>query len=776
MPAEKPPDGKGYLLRLAMDAIAPLVGGCAGVLAGVGVGLVAGPAAGGAAAVAAGGAVNRAIDYFGPDIASRWFGWLRGRPPAEQEARVCELEAMPPAAILETARRELQKSAPRASAKDIERAAEYLSAIPAAVRRSMVRSRDGTKSLSRAVSLAAPDLLLQLLPTDAPPYQIGSDVRTADGGTFRLEELIGTGGFGAVYRARMAGMQHLPVAVKFCLDPALVGTLRKEKEALDRLRSNAAWAKSWPASIVRLYGFNLAHETPFLVYEYVPGGDLGSQMLAAHQKGGWKPDFVLKVMRKVADALALAHAQGIVHRDIKPANVLVGEGNVLKLADFGIGAAVPHPQSGNKSVSASQAASRYRGAGTPLYMSPEQRRGEAADPRQDVYSLGVMWYQLLVGDVSRELEHGWEDELAERGVPMEQVALIKRCVGRLAGRPNDGGELSELIVGLAKGEDERTAVPPVPPVPPVPKQERIVPDATTAEAVEALRALRGTPPSKRLRNAIAEFDPSVKPDSWNAMNGAPVSLLRASAIVLLFGLFCFLVGIVMRFRFARESPGYFLVALASFGTFCAFLARFGGRVSGRGHLRDVIRLISSMAVLLFGLFCFLVGILAEFRTYNPVLFLLASNDNPVYYLAVLASFGMFVAFSVGYGSQTHTRRHLLDVIRRYIVATSPRLVAQFGGPGVLRTDDGVIEVILRLQGFDEAFVAGFRERKQVIVAVHSGHVVEVVEGSDGKLGSYYDGKKMTLSFHVEEEGEPAFYEADPRKPEIVRNGRKLEAV
>jgi hypothetical protein len=75
---------------------------------------------------------------------------------------------------------------------------------------------------------------------------------------------------------------------------------------------------------------------------------------------------------------------------------------------------------GSSTVNRQKAAETHsilRGAGTPLYMSAEQRRGDAPDPRHDLYSLGVVWYQLLVGDVTRELPHGWEDDLAEPSYP-----------------------------------------------------------------------------------------------------------------------------------------------------------------------------------------------------------------------------------------------------------------------------------------------------------------------------------------------------------------------
>src|SRR5262249_41381145 len=150
-------------------------------------------------------------------------------------------------------------------------------------------------------------------------------------------------------------------------------------------------------------------------------------------------DEVLELVVQVVEALAFAHAHGLVHRDLKPANILVEVGEPggagepgrvsaggLKLADFGPGGGTSAPAVQGSPIGAATVdllsvadqASLFRGAGTPLYMAPEQRRGAPPDPRHDLYSLGVMWYQLLVGDVSRELHPGWAKELRLRfGVP-----------------------------------------------------------------------------------------------------------------------------------------------------------------------------------------------------------------------------------------------------------------------------------------------------------------------------------------------------------------------
>ena len=206
---------------------------------------------------------------------------------------------------------------------------------------------------------------------------------------------------------------------------------------------------------MRLYGYALEAHPPFLVYEYVPGGDLTSHLTATRQQTGrgFRPALALELIRQVAEALAFAHQQGMVHRDLKPANVLVS-GSAIKLTDFGVGGvtashAVRNTQAGGSffgQMSAHEQLSLFRGSGTPLYMSPEQSRGDQPDPRHDLYSLGVMWYQLLVGDVTRQLHPGWPDELTEEfQVPPEHIENIQRCVGYFKKRPANGVELLEML-------------------------------------------------------------------------------------------------------------------------------------------------------------------------------------------------------------------------------------------------------------------------------------------------------------------------------------------
>lgn len=146
-----------------------------------------------------------------------------------------------------------------------------------------------------------------------------------------------------------------------------------------------------------------------------------------------------KLIGQLAEIVAFAHSQTppIVHRDLKPANVLVekaANGELrLRIADFGIGAVAATQAidvSRRGTVSADRVTTAARGACTPLYASPQQQRGEAPDPRDDVFALGVIWYQMLTGDLNAGAPSGmqWMKELHSRDVMADRIQLLAECV------------------------------------------------------------------------------------------------------------------------------------------------------------------------------------------------------------------------------------------------------------------------------------------------------------------------------------------------------------
>src|SRR5512133_1961699 len=221
-------------------------------------------------------------------------------------------------------------------------------------------------------------------PPDATDPWLGRTVN----GKFRIEGLVGQGGMGRVYRARHLALDR-PVVLKmlhrgYSGDPQVVQRFQREARAASRL--------DHPNSLP-IFDFGEAEDgTLFMAMEYLGGKDL-ARVVAEEFPLGEKR--IVRIGAQILSALAEAHARGIVHRDLKPENVMVeprrGEPDFVKVLDFGI-AKITAPGANEPKLTQAGLV-----CGTPEYMSPEQARGADIDLRSDLYSTGVILYQLTTG-------------------------------------------------------------------------------------------------------------------------------------------------------------------------------------------------------------------------------------------------------------------------------------------------------------------------------------------------------------------------------------------
>lgn len=311
--------------------------------------------------------------------------------------------------------------------------------VPAAIQRSLRRPDDlSGRTVPSQLRIRGPADLQQFLPDRLPRFKIGD--RPLAGTDLVLEKFIGIGGFGEVWKAiHQSRPQAPPVALKFCTDSAAAKSLHREVELLDRVAANKGRLKN----IVELKYAHLHADPPCLEYEYVGGGDLADLLCDLHQQNRATPNVIAQIMLQLASAVGSAHdiQPPIIHRDLKPANVLVQRtgGKVsLKVADFGIGGVASHLAL--EEAEHTTAGTTTTQAFTPLYASPQQRLGQPPDPRDDVYALGVIWHQLLTGDLRCEAPRGsaWKRRLVEQGMSADLIALLEECVeDRLEDRPKN---------------------------------------------------------------------------------------------------------------------------------------------------------------------------------------------------------------------------------------------------------------------------------------------------------------------------------------------------
>ncbi|OLZ63640.1 serine/threonine protein kinase [Streptomyces sp. IMTB 2501] len=266
------------------------------------------------------------------------------------------------------------------------------------------------------------------------------------GGRYQLRDLLGEGGMASVHLAYDAVLDR-QVAIK-----TLHTELGREQAFRERFRREAqAVAKLTHTNIVSV--FDTGEDdlggltTPYIVMEYVEGRPLGSVLDEdIRQYGAMPADKALKVTADVLAALEISHEMGLVHRDIKPGNVMVTKRSVVKVMDFGIARAM---QSGVTSMTQTGMV-----VGTPQYLSPEQALGRGVDARSDLYSVGIMLFQLVTGRLPFDADsplaiayaHVQEEPVApssiNRSLPPAVDALVARALKK---NPNERFPTAEAM-------------------------------------------------------------------------------------------------------------------------------------------------------------------------------------------------------------------------------------------------------------------------------------------------------------------------------------------
>ena len=307
-------------------------------------------------------------------------------------------------------------------------------------------------------------------------------------GRYQILELIGRGGMAEVYKARDSRLDTT-VAIKFIrsdqFPPSiLLGVVKRFRNEAKRM------AQLSHSNIAKVTDYGRYEGIPFLVMEYLPGGTLkkylGKPM--PYQKAA-------QLLLPVAQALAYAHSKGVIHRDVKPTNILLSETGQLMLSDFGV--AKMMDTEGAQGLTATGAA-----IGTPEYMAPEQAVGKKIDHRVDIYSLGVIFYELVTGRRPYSAETPMEIVIKQsrdplpppsqfvKGLPakVEQViekALAKDPGGRFTDMSAFTQALEKMAASAKPSPRKRTA--------PTSKKSSAVPREKKAQEQQAQRTAKVKP-------------------------------------------------------------------------------------------------------------------------------------------------------------------------------------------------------------------------------------------------------------------------------------------
>lgn len=320
------------------------------------------------------------------------------------------------------------------------------------------------------------------------------------GGRYHIEELLGQGGMSAVYKASDPNLKRV-VAVKMIhahlsSDAGFVARFEEEATAVAKLRH---------PNIVQVYDYDHDEQVYYMVLEFVPGETLQEHLKRLNESDRKLPiKDALKYARDISNAADYAHHRGMIHRDIKPANVMLSVQGDAILMDFGIAKII-----GGQRHTATGAV-----VGTAMYMSPEQIKGEQPDRRTDIYSLGVMLYEMVSGHPPYESDSAMtlmmmhvNDPIPDvrqlnPEVPADLVAVINKALAKNPGERYQTA--AELSTDLKKVQDRIAAGAEADTLKPGATR---VEDLAGAQAVDATRIEPQTPQNEPGRTYVEQTPP-----------------------------------------------------------------------------------------------------------------------------------------------------------------------------------------------------------------------------------------------------------------------------
>jgi serine/threonine protein kinase/Tfp pilus assembly protein PilF len=264
---------------------------------------------------------------------------------------------------------------------------------------------------------------------------------------YKILEKLGEGGMGVVYKAEDTNLKR-DVAIKFL--PRQIASQKEEKERF-KIEAQAAASLNHP-NIATIYSIEEADDEAFIVMEFIDGRELKDKIA----EGPVKMNEALDITHKIADGLKAAHSKGIVHRDIKSSNVMITSDGKIKIMDFGLA----------KVTGSGLMTKVGTTMGTAAYMSPEQATGEKVDQRTDIWSLGVILYELLTGELpfKADYEAAWnyvilnKDPLKpselDRKIPARVDALVLKMLQKdREKRYADSATLIKDLENISKNND-----------------------------------------------------------------------------------------------------------------------------------------------------------------------------------------------------------------------------------------------------------------------------------------------------------------------------------